>query len=121
MTQEEGERSELSNVILRALGVESHVEVDMDELWVGAGDQILVCSDGLTHMVTDKEIAEVLTQPGTPQQVADRLVELADERGGEDNTTVIVLRLIPAPVSGWRRWIGMFREVIGNGKSSSAI
>ncbi len=121
MTQEEAERSELSNVILRALGVESHVEVDMDELWVGAGDQILLCSDGLTHMVTDKEIAEVLTQPGTPQQVADWLVELANERGGEDNTTVIVLRLIPAPVSGWRRWIGMFREVIGNGKSSSAI
>ena len=104
----EAERSELSNVILRALGAEPSVEVDLDEVWVGARDQVLLCSDGLTRMVPDAEIAKVLSSAPTAQDAADRLVELANQKGGEDNTTVIVARLLPSP-SGWRRWMRWFK------------
>jgi len=108
ISAEEAERSELANVILRALGAEPTVLADLDELWVGAKDQILLCSDGLTRMVPDAEIAKVLAADQTPQEAADRLVEMANERGGEDNTTVIVARLLP-PVTGWRRWLRFFK------------
>ena len=108
LSPEEAERSELANVILRALGAEPSVEADLDELWVGARDQVLLCSDGLTRMVPDAEIAKILATAPTPQQAADQLVELANEKGGEDNTTVIVARLLPA-LRGWKRWMQLLR------------
>lgn len=108
ITSQQAEKSELANVILRALGAEPTVEVDLDEVWVGATDQVLLCSDGLTRMAPDAEIAKVLATAPTPQQAADRLVELANEEGGEDNTTVIVARLLPSP-TGWKRWTRLFR------------
>jgi protein phosphatase len=108
MSPEQAERSELSNVILRALGAEPTVQVDLDEIWVGAADQVLLCSDGLTRMVPDAEIAKVLSAAPTAQSAADKLVELANEKGGEDNTTVIVARLLPPP-TGWRRVTRLFR------------
>jgi serine/threonine protein phosphatase PrpC len=107
MSIEQAEESELANVILRALGAEPTVMVDVDELWVGAGDQILFCSDGLTRMVSEVEISAVLAQITNPQQAADKLVEMANEKGGVDNTTVIIVRLMPAPVSRWRKWLGL--------------
>jgi len=55
-------------------------------------DTLLLCSDGLTRMVTDPEIASTLMTVESAQAAADRLVELANEYGGEDNVTVIVLR-----------------------------
>jgi PPM family protein phosphatase len=108
MSPEQAERSELSNVILRALGAEPTVEVELDEVWVGATDQVLLCSDGLTRMVSDAEIARVLATSPTPQSAADALVELANRKGGEDNTTVIVARLLPPP-NGWKRFTRLFR------------
>jgi len=108
ISAEEAETSELANVILRALGAEPAVSADLDELWVGAKDQVLLCSDGLTRMVPDLEISKVLSTTESPQDAADRLVEVANEHGGEDNTTVIVVRLLP-PLSGWRRWMRFFR------------
>ena len=107
MSVEQAEESELANVILRALGAEPTVQVDVDELWVGAGDQILFCSDGLTRMVTEQQISAVLAQITSPQQAADKLVEMANEKGGVDNTTVIIVRLMPTPTSGWKKWLGM--------------
>lgn len=107
MSVEQAEESELANVILRALGAEPTVQVDVDELWVGAGDQILFCSDGLTRMVGEAQISAVLAQITSPQQAADKLVEMANENGGVDNTTVIIVRLMPTPVSGWRKWLGL--------------
>lgn len=107
MSVEQAEESELANVILRALGAEPTVQVDVDELWVGAGDQILFCSDGLTRMVSEAQISAVLAQITSPQLAADKLVELANERGGVDNTTVIIVRLMPTPVAGWKKWLGL--------------
>lgn len=97
ISEEEAAKSTLANVILRALGVEPAVEVDLDELWVQENDQILLCSDGLTRMVSDSLIAQVLSEPGTPQQACELLVELANEHGGEDNVTVILVRLKASP------------------------
>jgi PPM family protein phosphatase len=107
MSVEQAEQSELANVILRALGAEPTVEVDLDELWVGAGDQILLCSDGLTRMVSEEQISTILAEMTSPQQAADRLVEMANEQGGVDNTTVIIVQLLPSPAGGWKKWLGL--------------
>ncbi|HWP84422.1 MAG TPA: Stp1/IreP family PP2C-type Ser/Thr phosphatase [Terriglobia bacterium] len=108
MSSEEAQQSELSNVILRALGAEPSVVADLDEIWVGVGDEVLLCSDGLTRMVPDEQIARFLSGRHTAQEAADGLVELANQNGGEDNITVILIRLLP-PVRGWRRWLQFFR------------
>jgi protein phosphatase len=106
ISREEAEQSELSNVIMRALGAEPAVQVDLDELWVNEGDQILLCSDGLTRMASDAQIAAVLAEPLTAQQACERLVQLANELGGEDNISVILIRLQPTPPPSWwkRAW-----------------
>ena len=72
------------------------------------GDILLLCSDGLTRMVTDPEIASTLLTHASAQSAADRLVELSNEYGGEDNVTVIVLRIRQEPggLFGYlRRWM----------------
>ena len=106
ISRAEAEQSELSNVIMRALGAEPNVQVDLDELWVNEGDQILLCSDGLTRMASDAQIAAVLAEPWTAQQACERLVQLANELGGEDNVSLILVRLQPSPPPSWwkRAW-----------------
>jgi PPM family protein phosphatase len=113
ISAEEASQSELSNVIMRALGAEPDVEVDLDELWLNEGDQVLLCSDGLTRMATDAQIAPVLTERYTAQQACERLVELANELGGEDNVTVILIRVEPSPPPSW--WRRALRSILGGG------
>lgn len=95
MTRQEAETSRLQNILVRALGTQEHVEVDADEQMLIDGDTVLLCSDGLTHMVSDPEIASVLSTVEPAQAAVDRLIELANENGGEDNVTVIVIRALP--------------------------
>ncbi len=115
LSLEEAQQSELANVIIRALGAEPEVEADMDELWVNEGDQILLCSDGLTRMVSEPSIAQILADTETAQQASDRLVEIANDNGGEDNITVIVVRLnAPSPRRGWRR---LLRSLFGGNRA----
>ena len=114
ISREEAEQSELSNVIMRALGAEPHVQVDLDELWVNEGDQILLCSDGLTRMVSNAQIVPVLAEPFTAQQACERLVELANEFGGEDNVSVILVRLLPSPPPSW--WKRALRSIAGGNR-----
>ena len=109
ITREEAEKSEMSNVIMRALGAEPTVAVDLDELWMSQGDQVLLCSDGLTRMIPDAEIASVLAEAPSAQKASERLVELANESGGEDNVTVIVVRLRASPArSFWKKLASFF-------------
>ena len=80
------------NILTRVLGVEDNVEVDdltLDP--IQPGDRILLCTDGLSHMVGDDTIEGILQEEADPQAAADRLVDAAIEAGGEDNVTVIVL------------------------------
>lgn len=92
MTEAEAAASNYKNVLIRALGVEPEVAVDMDEVDVADGDTILLCSDGLTRDLSDAQIAGLVGETVAPQQVADRLVTFANDAGGGDNITVIVVR-----------------------------
>jgi PPM family protein phosphatase len=80
------------NLITRALGAEDEVEVDTVVLPVEAGDRFLLCSDGLTDMVPEARIAEILSDsPDDPEVPARNLVSAALEAGGSDNVTVVVV------------------------------
>jgi serine/threonine protein phosphatase PrpC len=93
ITREEAEHSDMQNIIVRAMGAEESVNVDLDEVLLQPGDNVVLCSDGLTKMVDDAGIAQIVEESQTPQQAADRLVEAANDAGGEDNVTVIVVRV----------------------------
>lgn len=92
MTEEEACASTMQNVLVRALGIEPTVEVDLAEELVMEGDSVLLCSDGLTRELSDAQIAAVLGECDDAEEAAARLVELAKQAGGGDNVTVIVLR-----------------------------
>lgn len=94
LTPQEADASELQSVLTRAVGTNGSVEVDTDEQALLIGDIFLLCSDGLTRMVTDPEIASTLLTSTTAQEAADRLIDLANENGGVDNVTVVVLRIV---------------------------
>jgi len=89
---EESHLSKMQNVLIRALGVQEHVELDATEYLLSSGDILLLCTDGLTRMVQDSEIAKILPESSDAQTSADQLVLLANDRGGEDNVSVIVVR-----------------------------
>ncbi|MFY9802146.1 MAG: Stp1/IreP family PP2C-type Ser/Thr phosphatase [Candidatus Acidiferrales bacterium] len=95
LTPEEAGRSKMQNVLTRALGVDRHVEVDVTEELVVEDDVYLLCSDGLFHELSEQQIAGVLAEATGAQQAADRVVELANQAGGGDNITAIVLRYAP--------------------------
>ena len=92
MTAEEASQSKLQNVLLRALGIDPDVQVEVSEELLMQGDTLLLCSDGLTHELSDAQIAAALCDTDEAQEAAGRLVELANRAGGGDNITVIVLR-----------------------------
>ena len=92
MTKEEADNSTMQNVLVRALGIDPTVEVDLSEQPLLEGDTILLCSDGLTRELTDAQIAAVLAGCRNADAVAGELVDLAKQAGGGDNITVIVLR-----------------------------
>ncbi|GIZ53209.1 Stp1/IreP family PP2C-type Ser/Thr phosphatase [Noviherbaspirillum aridicola] len=84
------------HLLTRALGVEPQVEVDVHEHGVQPDDLYLLCSDGLTDMLADAEIAALLAAHGaTPDPACERLVEAANERGGLDNISVLLVRIPP--------------------------
>jgi protein phosphatase len=83
------------SVITRALGTEAEVEVDTRTLELASGDIVLLCSDGLSAMVRDDEIARLLGESELdPYQAAETLVRAANAAGGEDNVTVVVFEII---------------------------
>jgi PPM family protein phosphatase len=117
LTSAEAERSEMQSVLLRALGAHSEIEPEMGEHQLFPRDVLLLCSDGLTRMVTDPEIAGTLQVETEPQKAAQRLVELANDAGGADNITVIVIRLESAN-KGWFSWLRRGRKPHGTNGST---
>ena len=77
--------------ITRALGTDPNMMPDLYELEVESGDRLMICSDGLYSMITDDDIEHILCAEADPQEAADRLVREANEWGGHDNVTVIVV------------------------------
>lgn len=91
LSPEEADHHPQRSIITRALGVDSDIQVDLISRDVAEGDRIVLSSDGLTSMIAVDRIAEVLRDEADPQRAADRLVELANEAGGDDNITVVVV------------------------------
>jgi protein phosphatase len=91
ITREEAEVHPHRNVVTRSIGTEAEVEVDQDDVPVIDGDRFLLCSDGLTGMVTEPQIQAILEATPKPQDAADRLIKAANRAGGIDNITVVVL------------------------------
>ena len=90
---DEAEHHPQRSIITRALGVDSDVAVDTQTIELREGDRVLLCSDGLSSMVERESIAAVLGDNADPQEASERLVHLANEAGGEDNITVVVIEV----------------------------
>ena len=91
LSPQDAERHPQRSIITRALGVDDDVDIDELTLELHELDRFLLCSDGLTLMLSEDGIALVLGTTPDPQDAADRLVALANEAGGDDNITVVVV------------------------------
>jgi len=89
-TPEQARTSKQQSVLLRALGREAEVEVEVAEIPVLPGDYLLLCSDGLSRMVPDDELANTITRLRDPDAICNSLIAQANEAGGIDNITVVV-------------------------------
>jgi serine/threonine protein phosphatase PrpC len=90
---EQAHLSKMQNVLIRALGIQEQVVLDAAEYSLLDQDSVLLCSDGLTRMVTDTELTKALLEAADAQTTADQLVSLANSHGGEDNVSVIVVHV----------------------------
>jgi serine/threonine protein phosphatase PrpC len=97
LTEEEAERHSYRNVILQALGASPNLNVVVDQLEIRNMDTFALCSDGLSNKVRPEEIKAEIDQSGSLKEACEALIDLANERGGEDNITVLI-----AQVSGGR-------------------
>src|SRR5262249_32110068 len=93
ITEEEAERSPQRNIVTKALGVESSVDIELTEIPIKSGDMLLLCSDGLTRGVQPTDILHILSGSEALSTMSDRLIVMANEAGGDDNTTVVVVAL----------------------------
>jgi PPM family protein phosphatase len=94
LVQEEAETHPHRSILTRALGVDAAVQVDESDVDVAGGDRILLCSDGLTGMVSDEQIREILGRNPDPQPAVDELVKEANRAGGIDNITAVILDFV---------------------------
>ncbi len=93
ISPEQARSHPLRNVVTRALGGKADLQVDMQAHEIEAGDVLLLCSDGLTTMIPDDEIARVMRESGGDiEKAAQALVDAANAKGGEDNITVLLLK-----------------------------
>jgi protein phosphatase len=103
ITKEEARTHARRNIVTRALGIEPNVAVDTWTLPLINGDRYILCSDGLVDEVTDEAIEQCVKQPISPQKLADQLVVIANQNGGRDNITVVVV------------------DVVADGKSATSV
>ncbi|KAA0233878.1 MAG: hypothetical protein JJLCMIEE_01136 [Acidimicrobiales bacterium] len=109
LSPEEAENHPKRNILTRALGIEPTVEADTWEVTPGVGDRFLLCSDGLFNELNDDEIAGVLRRLEDPTEVAHELIRRANEHGGRDNVTCVVVDVVESDTS---------PAVVGTGASS---
>lgn len=92
LTREEAENHPRKNLITRALGGSIDIEIDTYICDILPGDQFVLCTDGLTNMVPENEIKLVIEETGDPEAACTELIERANRYGGDDNTTVVVVK-----------------------------
>ena len=97
LSKEQARSHPLKNVVTRALGGESEVVIDVREIQVQAGDLYLLCSDGLTGMLSDADIRERMAASRSLHEACRSLVNEANVRGGLDNVTVVLLEVEEGP------------------------
>jgi serine/threonine protein phosphatase PrpC len=104
MTIEEAEVSHMQNIIIRALGSEATVEVDVDDMVALPNDILLLASDGLTKHVKDAKMLELVKTAPTLDAANAALIQAAKEHGGDDNITCVLVRVTDLPW--YKRWFG---------------
>ncbi|HJW04670.1 MAG TPA: Stp1/IreP family PP2C-type Ser/Thr phosphatase [Azospira sp.] len=113
LTPEQARFSQNKNLVTRALGVDPEVEPEIHSYAVEPGDIFLFCSDGLNDMVEDEDIARTLRNLSANLELAaDQLVQMANDHGGRDNVSVILVKIrrpFPAPRGWWSRILGWFK------------
>lgn len=125
---EEAANHRWRHVITNAIGAgSSEVKVEVHKLRLEAGDVVLLCSDGLTNMIADEEIAQTLQEETDPEQACQKLITRANEEGGDDNITVVIARYAIARTDAhddieevaaapcWKRLFYSRREFAGEG------
>ncbi len=93
LTPEQARHFPGRNIITKAVGAAADIEVTTSSLSLAPGDRILLCSDGLWGAVTDTEIQKIVFELSTPQLACNKLVSLANERGGKDNVSVVIVEI----------------------------
>ena len=91
LREEEARDHPDKNIITRALGVARSLDVDFFDLEIGPDTMILMCSDGLSNMVTNEEIADLLERPGNVREKGKALIRVANANGGKDNIAVVLI------------------------------
>jgi serine/threonine protein phosphatase PrpC len=103
LTEEEAEQSERRNIILQALGPDPRVKVDVSRQQLRRGDTLILCSDGLSGVVKREEFSQMVAESADLPSLCSALIDLANERGGPDNVTVVAARFdgdgLPEPDS----------------------
>jgi protein phosphatase len=92
LTEEEAETFEHNNIILQALGTSEVVQVDLTYVDLRADDTLMICSDGLSGMVRSEDIRGTLVELEDPAEACTKLIESANEAGGHDNVTVVIVK-----------------------------
>lgn len=93
LSEDEAKSHPLKNVVTRALGGSAHVAPDLIEVPLLPNDRFLLCSDGLTGMVTDEELGDRLCSGESLEKIVRSMIDLANDRGGVDNITAIVVEV----------------------------
>ena len=98
ITMEQAEKSEMQNIIIRALGSEEKVEPDVQDLIAFRNDVYLLATDGLTKLVKEDAIKQVLEHSRSLDAACEDLIQQAKDKGGDDNITCLLLRVIEEPL-----------------------
>jgi protein phosphatase len=104
----------LANVLTRAVGPNPSVDADLCEISCYKDDVLVLCSDGLSNKVSPPEILEVVASR-PPREACRTLVDLANQRGGEDNISVVAVRISQVQRNGpsvWSRWVGGLKRTV---------
>jgi protein phosphatase len=108
ITPEQAATSSIKNLVTRALGVDEAVLLEVNEHPVQAGDLYLMCSDGLSDMVDDASICKIVAAEASLEQKAKQLIDMANENGGRDNISVLMIEVHEATEKRGliARWLG---------------
>jgi PPM family protein phosphatase len=119
LTPDEADHHPQRSILTRALGVDEEVPVDELTLPIHSGDRLLLCTDGLTGMIGEKRIQDILEAQRDPQAASNQLVEEANRAGGDDNITVIVLEFGAAEEAAAKRTEAL-ASVDGDGSETAS-